>query len=95
MADIGKPDSVLGKAADEGMNLIDQRLQAQGVFGGNVIVLLTDWKETEPNSNVSMLGYAGSDEDQAREMIEHLLSAAQVTAHRMGWEIAAVDLDQN
>lgn len=95
MADVGNPDSVLGKASSEGMDLIEKRLGEQGVYGGNVLVLLTDWSETDPNSNVSMLGYAGSDEEQARQLIEHMLSAAQATAHRMGWEIVPVDLDQN
>lgn len=95
MADIGNPESVLGKASSEGMDVIERSLAEQGHYGGNMVVLLTNWPETTPNSNVSMTGYAGSDEEQARQLIEHLLSAAQATAHKMGWEIVQLDLDQD
>lgn len=93
MADeINNPDSVLGKASDQAMKSIEHELGPQGVYGGNIIVLLTDWNGTKPNSNVSMLGYAGSDEEQARDMIEHLLAAAQNTAEKMGWAIVPLDV---
>jgi hypothetical protein len=52
MSDIGEPDSLLGHVADEGMKVMEMRLEQQGVKNGRVLVMLTDWEGANPNSNV-------------------------------------------
>lgn len=91
MADIGKPETELGLVADEAIKLVEQRLGEKGAEGGQVLVMLTEWGQFTPNSNVSMSGYGDTDEEVAMMLIERLLTAAENTAQRIGYPLRIIE----
>lgn len=91
MADIGKPETELGRVADEAMKLIEDRLGSKG----EVTVMLTDWDEHTPNSNVSMAAQGGSDAEVAVKLIERLLAAAEETAKQIGYPLEIIRPEEN
>lgn len=91
MADIGKPETELGRVADEAMQLIEDRLGDSG----EVTVMLTDWDEHTPNSNVSMSARGQSDEEVAVKLIDRLLVAAERTAEKIGYPLEIIRPDEN